>query len=716
MKFMPVVIPALSVLVLLAAVMDCGNDGDDTPRPMVQPTSTPTPMPVFVTVLPGSTFSDSEVAPTDLPPSETIDLPSSADISESAVTLWPGQTIDGSLDDGDDRDYFHIKGEENRVYDLSVTPGTLTDPIVILYSPGFTLMTESWGHPDTGETQFVWPADLKEYYVTVEGLDSGGTYTLKVALFPEDHGDDIPFASGIRVGEAVEGRMGYYADFDYFRFRAEAGQLYRVEAATRNRKCWIMRLWDSDETILAFHPFSRGTGLIVWEATKSGNYYVEVMGRFGDRGCDGWGGEYTLTVAPMSLPAEDEHGNAVSSAALMGVGEPVSAGLEYAGDSDYFQFRAEKGRIYRMDVDLGTLSSFHYELNLYDSDGDEIDWSTYSSLRESGYAWEAPASGEYYVAVASPLSNKTGSYTLTVTPINDDHGKGRASATEVTLGETIRGDTQYREDRDYFRFRAEKARFYLIDASPSRTPSDWGTSLQLQDSKGDDVRLWGKIWEAPETGDFYIEVETPYSMGAYELSVAQMPVPPDDDHANHRTTATAIVVGENVGGYTNYDGDVDYFRFTADTDQPYRIEVESRDLDYWSTELFDSGGRHLNRLLHLTTEDSRKWFTWEAPGRDVYYISVSGQGHIGAYTLTVVPLTDDHGGSATSATALVAGTSVDGNIDYQGDTDYFRFQAEDGHTYRIEVFPDTLPRLHNKSVRLGLSSAGSGLGQNEDLL
>ena len=623
--------------------------------------------------------------PTSTPSAAAISA-SAATITASAATISLGETVDGSLDDGDDRDYFRIRGEENRVYDLSVAPGTVADPIVVLYASDLSRMMESRGRADSDEVRFVWPGHLGDYYVTVEGGYGGGYYTLTLAPFEEDHGDDIPFASDVTLGEPVRGSMGYIADRDYFRFRAEAGQLYRIEAATGDEDCWKMWLQDSDEEILAFSSFRE---LIIWEAPSSGDHYVEVARVFSSHGCDSWEGEYTLTVASMSRPSEDEHGNGLRSAAFMGVGEPVVAGLEYAGDSDYFRFRAEKGRVYRMDLTLGTLDRYSYTVNLYGPGGDEIEWSLHL-LEKSGYAWQAPASGEYYVAVASS-SNETGSYTFTVTPIDDDYGEGLASATEVTLGEPIRGNTQYMGDRDYFRFRAEKRRFYRLDTRPPETPSGWGVSLQLQDSKGDEVELWGNIWEAPETGDFYIRLETPYSMVPYTLTVAQMPVPTADDHGNHRAAATAIVVGENVGGSMNYDGDVDYFRFTADTDQPYRIDVESRDMDHWGTNLYDSNGRHLNRLLLLTTEESRRWFTWRAPGREVHYISVSGWDRTGAYTLTVVPITDDHGDSATSATALAAGRSVEGSIDYQGDMDYIEFRAEGGRTYRIEILPDTLP-------------------------
>ena len=259
--------------------------------------------------------------------------------------------------------------------------------------------------------------------------------------------------------------MGYTSDVDYFRFRAETGQLYRIEVATGDEGCWKMWLHDSDREILAFDSFSRDRGVIVWEAPSSGDHYVDVAKVRSSHGCDSWEGEYTLTVAPTSRPSEDEHGNGLRSAAYMRVGEPVVAGLEYAGDSDYFRFRAAKGRIYRMDVAVRTLDSYSYAVNLYGPGGDEIEWSQ----RVSGYAWEAPAPGEYYVAVAAS-GGETGSYTFTVTPIDDDHGNGLASATEVTLGETTGGNTQYMGDRDYFRFRAEKGRFYRIDTTPPPPP------------------------------------------------------------------------------------------------------------------------------------------------------------------------------------------------------------------------------------------------------
>ena len=667
----------LTALALLFAASLAGCA--DTASPPPQPTGAP----------PAATVAD-----TPSPAPQPTSAPSVAAVSASATTITVGDTVDGGLDDGDGRDYFRISGEENLVYDLSVAPGTLDDMTVVLYDSDLRTMMWGQGHPDTGEAQFVWPGYPGDYYISVEGGDGGGSYTLTLVLFPEDHGDGIPFASEVSLGVPVRGSMGYSSDFDYFRFRADADQLYRIEVITNVLGCWRMFLYDSDEEILAnYHDFSLYRGVIVWEAPSSGDHYVTVMKPLSPYGCDSSEGEYTLTVAPMTRPVEDEHGNVMGDAALMEVGEPIAAGLEYAGDADYFRFRADKGRVYRMDLALGTfgtLDSYTYEINMYGPDGDEIEWST-ATLEQTGYAWESPASGEYYVAITASGS-ETGSYTFTVTPIDDDHGKDIASATGIALGEPIEGDADYAGDRDYFRFRAEKGQLYRIDAFNPPTSYDRSMRLQLQDSKGNEVELWGKIWEAPETGDYYIGVEYPYSMGPYTLTVAQIQIPTADDHSNHRTAvATAIAVGKKANGYVNYDGDVDYFQFTADADQLYRIEVESGDLDHWDTKLYDSDGRHLSLLLPLAREGSRMWFTWKAPAREVHYISVSRWEHTGVYALTVVPVTDDHGDSAASATSLDVGKFQEGEIDYRGDVDYFSFWADCGRAYRIEILPDTLP-------------------------
>ena len=52
--------------------------------------------------------------------------------------------------------------------------------------------------------------------------------------------------------------------------------------------------------------------------------------------------------------------------------------------------------------------------------------------------------------------------------------------------------------------------------------------------------------------------------------------------------------------------------------------------------------------------------------------------------------TDDHGNDIDDATAIRVGTEVRGAVDYDGDIDFFRFQAERGQSYQIDVALGTL--------------------------
>ena len=65
---------------------------------------------------------------------------------------------------------------------------------------------------------------------------------------------------------------------------------------------------------------------------------------------------------------------------------------------------------------------------------------------------------------------------------------------------------------------------------------------------------------------------------------------------------------------------------------------------------------------------------------------------IGTYMLTVSlsDVIDDHANSEGDATAIRVGADVRGALDYDGDVDFFRFQAEQGRSYQIDVALGTL--------------------------
>ena len=163
-----------------------------------------------------------------------------------------------------------------------------------------------------------------------------------------------------------------------------------------------------------------------------------------------------------------------------------------------------------------------------------------------------------------------------------------------------------------------------------------------------------------------------------------------DDHGNSEGDATAIGVGTDVRGALDYDGDIDFFRFQAERGQSYQIDVALGTLDDSELVLLDPDGRELAyNDDYGDTYASRLY--WEAPSSGERYVLVGGWG-TGTYTLTVSlsDFIDDHGDSEGDATAIRVGTDVRGALDYDDDIDFFRFQAERGQSYQIDVALGTL--------------------------
>ena len=92
---------------------------------------------------------------------------------------------------------------------------------------------------------------------------------------------------------------------------------------------------------------------------------------------------------------------------------------------------------------------------------------------------------------------------------------------------------------------------------------------------------------------------------------------------------------------------------------------------------------------------------WIAPRSGEYLVAVQNfSGETGTYTLRVArveEVADDHGDDVTEATEVVLGMALAGAVDGEFDRDFFRFEAEDGQEFQIEVKGGTL-----RTIRLEL--------------
>ena len=279
----------------------------------------------------------------------------------------------------------------------------------------------------------------------------------------------------------------------------------------------------------------------------------------------------------------------------------------------------------------------------------------------------------------------------------DDHGNDIDDATVAAVGADVEGVIDYQGDSDYFRFTAEEGQFYQVDVALGSLPDSVLTllgpdrwELAYNDDHGDSLAS-RVVWEAPESGDYYLVVEAAgFDAGSYTLTISHSTIV--DDHGNDIDDATVAAVGADVEGVIDYQGDSDYFRFTVEEGQFYQVDVALGTLrdsvlmllgpDRWELAYNDDHGDSLASRV-----------VWEAPASGEYYLAVASAGFdAGSYTLTVSHSTivDDHGNDIDDATVAAVGADVEGAVDYEGDIDYFRFQAERGQSYQIDVALGTL--------------------------
>ena len=200
------------------------------------------------------------------------------DFQDEATAISVGETVEGTISDEFDRDWFVFNAEAGKEYRIFTTFDTLEFSLLSLQSSDGRVVGETWN-----QSRLTWQApDSGAYYVVVLGLGETGTYTLTVG--EDDHGDNRDNATAIAVGQPVEGALGYQRDSDVFAFEAEAGKTYQFALVPGTLQTHDLSLWTADT------EWWMRLDQPTWEATHSGEVHLAVWSSARSTG------SYTLTV------------------------------------------------------------------------------------------------------------------------------------------------------------------------------------------------------------------------------------------------------------------------------------------------------------------------------------------------------------------------------------------------------------------------------------
>lgn len=474
-----------------------------------------------------------------------------------------------------------------------------------LLDPDCSTVLADWGYGSPDEKGIVAPA-TGTYYIRIASL--GGAYVGFVQVGITDQGAAIDDYSGSRAGATpipsdgtvIAGETNYVSDVDWMRFSAAGQHLYQLEvrAQSTDHSWWVLG-----------ELYSGGSGLggTGWSSVAPFDppgdwvrfrYYVPA-GADGDinvrvAGYPDLAGPYEVRVTDLGMAAGDDHGDDCTTATPIATsGAVTDIIIDPMADEDWFSFSADAGNLFTL-TSLAPSGQFYPLVDLIDSDCATM-LAQWGPPNQNELGFIAPATGTYYLRVTSAGASYVGYLGLGVLdrgPQIDDHSGMQSGATSApTDGTLLSGTIHYTGDYDYFTFNALDDHLYSVQLRALAHTDTWSAATVLfQGPYQLDFTGWSYggpgapgDWQAmaygvPGGGGGPLHVlvygGAADAGGSYELVIIDLGLIPADDHGDDAASATPITTdGTPIGGVLGHSGDQDWFRFGADAQHVYAIEI-----------------------------------------------------------------------------------------------------------------------------------------------
>ena len=647
----------------------------------------------------------------------------------------------GNIETNNDADWFQVVLVAGQTYQIDVKgsptgDGTLDDPLLLGIRDSVGRYIVNTGNDDGGtgynsQITYTALADGSHFVAVGAYEDDTGTYRVSVTdvtdtgTFTDDHPATTATTGAVAVDGSVRGDIETPGDLDWFAVDLTAGTTYQIDL--KGSTTGDGTLWDPD--LIGVHSATGsiiggtaasggGDGLnsrLEFTATSTGTHYVAAGGISSNTGT------YTLSVSVKEeVPIVDDHSATRQTTGAVDVDGSVTGEIETGGDRDWFAVELDAGTTYQIDLKGsrtgdGTLED-PYLRGVHAANGVRIGGTTNDDGGRgfnSRLTFTPTSTGTHYVAAGGNNSDETGTYTLSVMDLTDDYSATRGTTGEVDVDSSVRGEIDYRGDRDWFKVDLTAGTTYEIylEGSPTgdgtlRDPYLRGVydrnGNRIAGTTDDDggVDLNSEVeFTAQYSGDHYVAAGGHLgSKGTYTLTVLEGAVSvsvPDDFTAATGTTG-AVAVGGSATGEIDYGGDRDWFAVEFDAGKTYRIELKgSRTGDGTLTDPFlrgihDENGVRIARTGNNnggTGRNSRVEFTADDAG--TYYVAAGASGdQEGTYTLSVTELagvSDDFAASGQTTGVVEVGGSTTGEIETRFDRDWFAVTLEANTTYQIDL-------------------------------
>ncbi len=399
-----------------------------------------------------------------------------------------------------------------------------------------------------------------------------------------------------------------------------------------------------------------------------------------------------------------------------------SGSVSYAGDVDTVPVTLVAEHTYRIQVQAAAASQLDPQISgVRDTASIAIDDAAntdYGIGQNAQILYTPTVAGDYWVSVSGENST-TGDYVLYVTDLSAE--SAGESDTTVAAGESYSGSISESFSRDtvFFTLTAGQEYQFAVSASSSGNPLDAPVLRGIYDSLG--KQLPGSYAESSggsltltltpaSTGTYYAEIADTFDdTGAFTFSFQAVSKSMTagrgflvdsrtaDDYAASTSTTGYVYAGSSATGSIETSGDSDWFAAYLYSGYQYTIDLRGSGSGYGTlydpviNYIYDSSGTYISSTYSDDYSGRESQVTFTPPTTGYYYIAADAYSdYTGTYTLSVSSGTattpsDDYAASTSTTGYVYSGDSITGNIETNGDNDWFYAYLYGGYAYQIDL-------------------------------
>ena len=417
--------------------------------------------------------------------------------------------------------------------------------------------------------------------------------------------DDIPgdttTTAALTLGDVVDGVWETSGDDDWYAFTVEANDIGTFFADALS----VLTIYDADGNALA----SADDDTIAFQFEDAGTYFISVFGS---------DDTYALTTNEI----DDDYLDNTNTTGDIRLDSVTSGIINFDEDQDWFRFTLEEGTAIRFATrDEDEFFDEFFSFDFYDSEGNRIaggeDIAVLSEI----------APGDYFIGIS--YSDTFGSYNIRTTVIADDNSRGAESEVTMGPGETLSGTTDFEGDRDWFGFSTDGSETLTLTVD-----GDLG-DVNIFDADGNFVRNGNSVvdTEGLAAGDYFAVVTGFYDPGYVNSYTLTLEGEVEDDYTDNIQSTGEVSVDAPATGTIEFEGDANWFQFSAVQGSNYRLEVSSGDAEV--TGVFRTDGREDTSVDIVDGEAFLPSFGAR------FFIEVSGDTVGAEYTLIATPVGTD---------------------------------------------------------------------------